>query len=207
MSSVSQRSVEESRCSEDNSTEAKAKGKARVNTAKIAQLVDNKRKHMERNLSQAQRDKILMSTAKDEVAMKKNLLDAFAQSNKVFEASMSKMTDCLTSLGSGIASAVQMVAMALSGQPQSFPPNHGQYMGAPTPAMFGSGISNNYSGSQPSSSHLYHGAGIHSPQFSYEAGSFQADIPYSSVSQRASPVTSSHIENSGSDSSRDYFKL
>lgn len=105
LSSVSQRSVEESRCSEDNSTEAKAKGKARVNTAKIAQLVDNKRKHMERNLSQAQRDKILMSTAKDEVAMKKNLLDAFAQSNKVFEASMSKMTDCLTSLGSGNANA------------------------------------------------------------------------------------------------------
>lgn len=73
-----------------------------------------------------------MSTAKDEIAMKKNLLDAFAQSNKVFEASMSKMTDCLTSLGSGIASAMQMVAMALSGQPQSFPPNHGQYTGAPT---------------------------------------------------------------------------
>jgi len=173
LSSVSQRSVEESRCSEDNSTEAKAKGKARVNTAKIAQLVDNKRKHMERNLSQAQRDKILMSTAKDEVAMKKNLLDAFAQSNKVFEASMSKMTDCLTSLGSGIASAMQMVAMALSGQPQSFPPNHGQYMGASTPAMFGSGVSNNYSDSQPSSSHLYHGVGIHCPQFSYEADHFR----------------------------------
>ena len=197
--------MEESRCSEDN--KANAKGKVRVNTAKITQLVDNKRKHMERNLSQAQRDKILLSTAKDEVAMKKNLLDAFAQSNKVFEASMTKMTDCLTSLGSGIASAMQMVAMAFSGQPQSFPLNHGQYMGTPTPAMFGSGVSNNYSGSQPSSGHLYHGVGIHSRQFSYEAGSFQPDNHYSSVGQRASSVTSSHNENSGSDSHGDYFEL
>ena len=61
--------MEESRCSEDD--KANAKGKVRVNTAKIAQLVDNKRKHMVRNLSQGQRDKILMSTAKDEVTIKR----------------------------------------------------------------------------------------------------------------------------------------
>ncbi|PFX14448.1 hypothetical protein AWC38_SpisGene21390, partial [Stylophora pistillata] len=101
---------------------------------------------MVRNLSQAQRDKILMSTAKDDVAMKKNLLDAFAQSIKAFEASMTKMTDCLTSLGSGIAFAMQMIAMALSGQPQSFPLNHGQYMGIPKPGVFGSGVINNHRG-------------------------------------------------------------
>lgn len=84
-----------------------------------------------------------MSTAKDEVAMKKNLLDAFAQSNKVFETSMTKMTNCRASLGRrGIASAMQMVLVALSGRPKSFL-NHGQYMGAPTPAMFGSAVSNN----------------------------------------------------------------
>lgn len=57
LSSVSQKCVEESTCSEDHYPTAKAKGKVRVNTAKIAQLVDNKRKHMERNLSQAKRDK------------------------------------------------------------------------------------------------------------------------------------------------------
>ena len=83
-----------------------------------------------------------MNTAKDEVAMKKNLLDAFAQSNKVFEASMTEMTNCRASLGSGIASAMQMVLVALSGRPKSFR-NHGQHMGAPTPAMFGSAVSNN----------------------------------------------------------------
>lgn len=44
--SVSQKSVEESRCSEDNSSNPKAKSKVWVNTANIAQLVDNKRKHM-----------------------------------------------------------------------------------------------------------------------------------------------------------------
>lgn len=119
---------------------------------------------------------------------------------------MTKMTDCLTSLGSGIASAMQMIAMALSGQPQPFPLSHGQHMGTPTPAVFGSGVSNNYSGSQPSSGHLHHGAGIHSCQFSYEARSFQPDSHWSSVSQRTSSGTS-HNENSGSDSHRDYFEL
>ena len=154
LSSVTPRGEEESICSEDSS-KGKGKGKVKINTAQIAQLVDNKRKHMERDFFQKQRDQILMSTAKDEVAMKKNLLDAFAQSNKAFEASMTKMTDCLTSLGTGIGSAMQMVAMALSGQLQSFLPNGGQYMSqSPTP-MFGVDVGNIYIGLQPSSGNLY----------------------------------------------------
>lgn len=163
---------------------------------------------MERKLSEAQRDQILMSTAKDEVAMKKNLLDAFAQSNKTFEASMAKMTECLTSLGSGIASAMQMVAMALSGQPQSFSPIHGQYMShTPTPGMFGPVVSNNYNGSQPSSGHLYHGAEMHPRQFMSETGSFGPDSHGSSTSQRAPSGVSTYNENAGSDSQRSYFEL
>ena len=47
------------------------KGKGKVDNAKIAQLVDNKRRHMERKLSQSHRDKILLNTAREEVIMKK----------------------------------------------------------------------------------------------------------------------------------------
>lgn len=51
------------------------KGKGKVGNAKIDQLVDNKRRHMERKLSQSQRDKMLLNTAREEVVMKKNLME------------------------------------------------------------------------------------------------------------------------------------
>ena len=81
----------------------------KINSAKIARLVD-KRKHMERNLSQSQRDKVLLQTAKDDVDTKKSLLEAFVKSNETFQVSMTKMADFLNSLGGGIAFTVQMVA-------------------------------------------------------------------------------------------------
>lgn len=72
---------------------------------------------MEKTLSQAQRDQLLMNTAKEDLLMKKEMMKSFEQSNKTLEDSISKMTMCLTSLGDGIASGMQMLAMALSGQP------------------------------------------------------------------------------------------
>ena len=79
-----------------HSSQSTVKSKATVSTAKIAQLVDNKRRNMKLKLSQAQRDQILLNTAKEEVAMKKNMLEAIGQSNKFFEESMTRMTNSLT---------------------------------------------------------------------------------------------------------------
>jgi len=76
-------------------------------------------RHMEKTLSQAQRDQLLMNTAKEDLLMKKEMMESFKQSNKTLEESLSKMTMCLTSLGDGIASGMQMLAMALSGQSQN----------------------------------------------------------------------------------------
>ncbi|CAH3197000.1 unnamed protein product [Porites evermanni] len=42
-------------------------------------LVDNKRRHMEKTLSQAQRDQLLMNTAKEDLLMKREMVKSFEQ--------------------------------------------------------------------------------------------------------------------------------
>ena len=83
----------------------------------IPKLVDNKRRHMEKSLSQAQRDHPLMSTTKEDLLMKKDILEAFERSNKTLDDSITKKTTCLTSLGEGIASGMRLLAMALANPP------------------------------------------------------------------------------------------
>ena len=70
---------------------------------------------MEKGLSQAQRDQVLMNTAKEEVLMKRQMLQAFQRSSSSLDENLSKMTNCLNSLGEGISSGMQMIAMALAG--------------------------------------------------------------------------------------------
>ena len=101
---------------------------------------------MEKTLSQAQRDQLLMNTAKEDLLMKKEMMESFQQSNKTLEESISKMTVCLTSLGDGIASGMQMLAMALSCQPQNnvpqvFHPHFNTYSRFASPPSYGN---NNY---------------------------------------------------------------
>lgn len=69
---------------------------------------------MEKSLFQAQRDHLLMSAAKEDMHLKKDMLDAFERSNKTLDDSITKMTTCVTSLGKGIASGMRMLAMALA---------------------------------------------------------------------------------------------
>ena len=122
-----------------SSTDAdSSKRKGKVSVSKIPKLVDNKRKHTEKSLSQAQRDHLLKSTAKEDMHLKKDMLAAFERSNKTLDDSISKMTTCLTSLGEGIASGMRMLAMALANPPckpspvmayaqPNYPPQYNSY--------------------------------------------------------------------------------
>ena len=67
---------------------------------------------MEKCLSQAQRNQFLMSTAKDDAVMKKDMLHALEKSNKSLEDAISELTDCLTALRNGIAQAMQKVCQS-----------------------------------------------------------------------------------------------
>ena len=51
----------------------------------IVQLIDNKRKHMERQLSSAKRDQILIDGAREDNKSRKDLAESVFQSNQVFD--------------------------------------------------------------------------------------------------------------------------
>lgn len=103
-------------------------GKRKV-SSEIPRLVDNKRRHMERTLSQAQRDQLLLNSAKDYVVMKRDMMAAIDKSNQSLDQSIDKMTNCLTAIGEGIASGIKLMAQALIQQPN-------QYVPAPYPPQY-----------------------------------------------------------------------
>ena len=80
--------------------------KASVNN--IPKVVDNKRKHMLKILSQSQIDQLLMNT------MKEDMLLNFG--------TITRITTCLTSIGDGIASGMELLAKALTQNQPVHPP-------------------------------------------------------------------------------------
>jgi hypothetical protein len=74
---------------------------------KTIQLVDNKRKHMEKELSAAQRDKHFIESEKDEKQFRQDMLEMYRESNKAFADSMDKFT-------TGMTSCFQMLAQAIA---------------------------------------------------------------------------------------------
>ena len=56
--------------------------------SKVPKFIDQKRKHLEKKLSVAQRDKLLFEEAKEEASFRKELSDSLNQSNDNFLKAM-----------------------------------------------------------------------------------------------------------------------
>ena len=56
----------------------------------VPRLIDNKRKHLERNLSAAQRDQLFMKEMKNDAEFRKGLLQIVRESNDCFSNSVKK---------------------------------------------------------------------------------------------------------------------
>ena len=54
----------------------------------MPKLTDHKRKHLEKNLSTAKRDKLLFEKAKEEASLRRELSDSFKQSKDNFLKAM-----------------------------------------------------------------------------------------------------------------------
>ena len=59
----------------------------RVASNPVPKLIDNKRKHMEHQLSASQRDQLLMNESKEDADFKKNIAEGIRQSNQTFAQS------------------------------------------------------------------------------------------------------------------------
>ena len=74
-------------------------GRKREPENTVPKLIDNKRKNMERQLSAAQRDQLLLRESKEDSQFKKDMTEAIRQSNKTFE-------NCMTQMSSSISQVV-----------------------------------------------------------------------------------------------------
>lgn len=61
-----------------------------MSVSAVPRLVDNKRKQMEKALSQSKRDQILMNATKEDIIMKKQMISSLEESNKSLQSTMQK---------------------------------------------------------------------------------------------------------------------
>ncbi len=54
----------------------------------VPKLIDNKRRHMEKSLSAAQRDQLLLNEAKEDKEIRKDLSDSLRESSVMFNAAL-----------------------------------------------------------------------------------------------------------------------
>ena len=98
----------------------------------VPRLIDNKCGHLERRLSQSQRDEILLKEAKEEALFKMELCQAIKDSNKVFADVMSDMTKSFMFMEESMKISMQQMAMMQQQQQHSmvsaYQPGHHSHL-------------------------------------------------------------------------------
>ena len=84
----------------------------------IAKFVDDKRKHLQRNLSAAQRDKILLDEAKEDAQFRKDMAEAIRESTESFSKGVKEMSSAMLEVGGSMSQSIQMLTNALLQQQQ-----------------------------------------------------------------------------------------
>lgn len=75
-----------------------------TNKDHAAKLVDEKRKHLERRLSAAQRDALLLNEAKEDRAERKEFREMLKASNESFITALNKMSESMRTIGDFLSS-------------------------------------------------------------------------------------------------------
>ena len=79
----------------------------------VPKLIDNKRKHLEKRLSAAQRDELLIKEAKEDAQFRKDLAEAMRESTASFSQSIESVSKAMTDLGAGVCRSIEMLSQAL----------------------------------------------------------------------------------------------
>ncbi|PFX29295.1 hypothetical protein AWC38_SpisGene5946 [Stylophora pistillata] len=80
----------------------------------VVQLIDNRRKHMERQLSSAKRDQILIDEAREDNKSRKDLAESMLQSNQVFAQFMHAVSSSMMCIAQTMSRLFEMLAHALA---------------------------------------------------------------------------------------------
>ena len=79
--------------------------------------IDNKRKHLERQLSASQRDQLLINESKEDSQFKKDIAEAIRQSNETFAQSMQQMSMSMLQVAQGFTQSIEVLARAMVNKP------------------------------------------------------------------------------------------
>jgi hypothetical protein len=95
---------------EEDNTHAVLKRKSEN---QVVKLIDNKRKHLEKNLSASQRDQLLVNQAKEDSKFRKELADAMQQSKVSFSRALEGVSQSMMQIGFGLCRSLENVAQAM----------------------------------------------------------------------------------------------
>ena len=110
---------------EENEEEEPVSKKAK---SSVPRLIDSKRKHLEKSLSAAQRDQLLLKEAKDDAQFRKDLAQAMRESTESFTSSIKDISKAMTDLGQGLCRSLDMLSRSF--QPPA-PVNQNMFYQAP----------------------------------------------------------------------------
>lgn len=96
-----------------SSVAAKSKSESQV-----PKLIDNKRKHLEKNLSASQRDQLLLNEAKEDSKFHKDLAEAMRQSTTSFSSALDGINQSMMQIGNGLCRSLNNLTQAMR-EPQS----------------------------------------------------------------------------------------
>ena len=92
----------------------------------VPKLIDNKRKSLEKRLSAAQRDQKLIEAAKEDTAMRKDMLECFRDSSRSTAQAMENMSTTLREMSQGMTQAMVSLANAFN-RPRQHAQQHATY--------------------------------------------------------------------------------
>ena len=93
------------------------KGKKKVSSNPVPILIDNKRKHLERQLSASQRDQLLINESKEDSQFKRDIAEAIRQSNETFSQAMQQMSMSMLQVAQGFTHSIDVLARAMVHKP------------------------------------------------------------------------------------------
>lgn len=113
----------------------------------VPRLIDNKRKHLEKTLSSAQRDQIFLAESREDKDIRRELANSVRQSSEIFNTALGNVSSSMNQLGNSICKSIEMLAHAMisanmpnQNQPvhqNLFYQNHGATIVQPVPGIYG----------------------------------------------------------------------
>jgi hypothetical protein len=88
---------------DDDETDGMEISKTPKRKENVGKFVDDKRKHLQRNLSAAQRDKMLLDEAKEDAQFRKDMTEALRESTESFSKGVKEMSSAMLGVGAGMS--------------------------------------------------------------------------------------------------------